>query len=245
MFRFWETLEISDASLYKARDPVGSRREEKTYRQSNPIVGRLLIATRGRIGVPASSNNPSSKVQRQSFAKHVMIHISDDGLCDRLRTRIVGGSIGGCAWGPSEGAGSVGRPSEQGSSGPFMRYRDRYEGEVDCQGPRTVPNRRRRRAKGTSIDIELCRGAPGPSVSGFGEGQDTDIPSGEGGEGCGLEGGIINPCPDGYCCEGNAVRTIYERDKHEAMKAPQGSAYLSWITCSPIRPLEFPSCLGR
>lgn len=238
-------VEISDGFLCKAPDPVGSKRQEKAYRQSNPIIGRLLVSTRGRIGVPASSNNPSSEVQRQSFAKHIMIYIGDYGLCDRLGRRIVGGSISSCAWGAPKAAGSVGRPSEQRSSGVFMRYRDRYEGHIDRQGPRTLSNRRWRRGKGRSINVELCRGGPGPSASGFGKGDDTNIPSGEGGEGCRLEGGIINICPDGYCCEGDAVRAIYERDKRGSTKAPQGLAYLSSIICSPIRPLEFPSCLGR
>lgn len=108
-----------------------------------------------------------------------------------------------------------------------MRYRDRYEGEVDCQDPRALPNRRWRRGKGGSIHVDFCCGAPGPSTSGFRKGQDTNIPSGEGGEGRRLEGGIINPCPDGYCCIGDAVGTIHERLKRECVKASQVFAYLS------------------
>ena len=86
-----------------------------------------------------------------------------------------------------------------------MSYRDRYEGEIDGQEPRTSPNRRWRRGTGRSVNVDFCGGGPGPSASGLGQSRDTHKASGEGSEGRCLEGSVIDPCPDGYGCIGVAV----------------------------------------
>ena len=55
--------EFSDGFLYNSGDAMGNRREGYTYCQCNPIISRLDISTRGRIGVSPNSNDSSSEVQ--------------------------------------------------------------------------------------------------------------------------------------------------------------------------------------
>lgn len=137
-----------------------------------------------------------------------MIHVGDYGLCDRLCARVVGSSVGGRAWGAPEGTRRVRGPSENLTSGPFMSHRYRHEGEIHCQDPRAIPNRRWR-GGAASVNVEFCGGGPRPSTSGFSQGSDPHIRSGEGGEGGGLQAGVINPCSNGYGRVGVPVRTTY------------------------------------
>ena len=133
-----------------------------------------------------------------------MIYIGDDGLSDELSGRIVGGSVSSCAWRPPERAGSVRRPEKKVTGGPLMGHRNRDKGSINCQDPRAVPDRRWSCGRG-GVNVELGGGRPGSSASGFGKGNDTHVPSREGGEGRRLEAVVIDPCSDGDRGEVRAI----------------------------------------
>ncbi len=97
-----------------------------------------------------------------------------------------------------------------------MSYRDRYEGHIDCQDPRTLPNRRWRRGR-ASVDVDFCSRRPGPPIPGFSQGLDAHIPSGEGGEGRRLEGGVIDISSDGHRFKGGAVGTAHEGHQRQSI----------------------------